>query len=57
MPKEYEYHEGKKPNRDFEEGMKVLFQLPKHVVKTKEKPTKTARKPANASFHALATNF
>jgi hypothetical protein len=31
MPKEYEYHEGKQVQQNFEEGMKVLFQVPKYV--------------------------
>ena len=28
MPKEYEYHEGKQAQEDFEEGMNALFQVP-----------------------------
>ena len=28
MPKQYEYHEGKQAQGDFEEGMKTLFQVP-----------------------------
>jgi hypothetical protein len=40
MPKTYEYQEGKKAREDFEEGMKVLFQVPKNAAKDKEKPVK-----------------
>jgi hypothetical protein len=28
MPKEYEYHEGKQVQENFEHGMKALFQVP-----------------------------
>jgi hypothetical protein len=35
MPKEYEYHEGKQAQEDFEEGMKALFQVPKDAAKEK----------------------
>jgi hypothetical protein len=44
MPKEYEYHEGKQAQADFEEGMKALFQVPKDAVKTKKKPAKKRAK-------------
>jgi hypothetical protein len=40
MPKEYEYHEGKQAQEDFEEGMKALFQVPKDISKDKKKPAK-----------------
>jgi hypothetical protein len=36
MPKEYEYHEGKQAQEDFEQGMKALFQVPKDVAKGKK---------------------
>ncbi|MGC2697134.1 MAG: hypothetical protein WA738_15215 [Candidatus Angelobacter sp.] len=41
MPKEYEYHEGKQAQEDFEEGMKALFQVPKD---NKKKPAKKRAK-------------
>lgn len=44
MPKEYEYHEGKKAQEEFEEGMKALFQVPKDAVKGKKKPAKKRAK-------------
>jgi hypothetical protein len=44
MPKEYEYHEGKKAQEDFEEGMKTLFQVPKECVPDKKKPAKKRAK-------------
>jgi hypothetical protein len=44
MPKEYEYHEGKKAQEDFEEGMKALFQVPKDAAKDKKKPAKKRAK-------------
>ena len=44
MPKEYEYHEGKKAQEDFEEGMKTLFQVPKDAAKDKKKPAKKRAK-------------
>ena len=46
MPKEYEYHEGKQAQEDFEEGMKALFQVPKDAVKGKKK--KPAKKRAKS---------
>lgn len=42
MPKEYEYHEGKKAQADFEEGMKALFQVPKDATKDNKKARKEA---------------
>jgi hypothetical protein len=44
MPKEYEYNEGKKAQKDFEEGMKTLFQVPKDAVKGKKKARKKRAK-------------
>ena len=44
MPKEYEYHEGKKAQEDFEEGMKALFQIPKDAAKQKKKARKKRAK-------------
>ena len=44
MPKEYEYHEGKKAQEDFEEGMKALFQVPKDAAKEKKKARKKRAK-------------
>ena len=44
MPKEYEYHEGKKAQEDFEEGMKAIFQVPKECVSEKKKPAKKRAK-------------
>jgi hypothetical protein len=44
MPKEYEYHEGKKAQEDFEKGMKALFQVPKDAAPTKKKPAKKRAK-------------
>jgi hypothetical protein len=40
MPKEYEYHEGKQAQENFEEGMKTLFQVPKDAAPKKKKPAK-----------------
>ena len=37
MPKEYEYHEGKQAQEDFEEGMKALSQVPKDATNGKKK--------------------
>jgi hypothetical protein len=45
MPKEYEYHEGKQAQEDFEQGMKALFQVPKDAAKGKKKPAKKRAKP------------
>jgi hypothetical protein len=54
MPKEYEYHEGKQAQEDFEQGMKDLFQVPKDAVKGKKKPAKKRlRKPANPALSAI----
>jgi hypothetical protein len=44
MPKEYEYHEGKQAQEDFEEGMKALFQVPKDAAKGKKKTRKKRAK-------------
>jgi hypothetical protein len=44
MPKEYEYHEGKQAQEDFEKGMKALFQVPKDAVPAKKKPAKKRAK-------------
>jgi hypothetical protein len=44
MPKEYEYHEGKEAQEDFEKGMKALFQVPKDAAKEKKKPVKSELK-------------
>lgn len=44
MSKEYEYHEGKKAQEDFEKGMKALFQVPKDAAKGKKKARKKRAK-------------
>jgi hypothetical protein len=44
MPKEYEYHEGKQAQEDFEQGMKALFQVPKDAAKVKKKARKKRAK-------------
>ena len=44
MPKEYEYREGTEAKKDFEEGMKALFQVPKDAVPQKKKPAKKRAK-------------
>jgi len=46
--KKYEYHEGKKAQEDFEEGMKALFQVPKDAAKGKKKPAKKRAKNAQS---------
>lgn len=38
MPKEYEYHKGKRAQRAFEECMKVLLQVPKDTVRGSKNP-------------------
>jgi hypothetical protein len=38
MPKEYEYHEGKQAQEDFEQGMKALSQVPKDAAKGERPP-------------------
>lgn len=43
-PKEYEYHEGKRAQENFEEGMKTLFQVPKNPVPAKKKARKKRAK-------------
>jgi hypothetical protein len=48
MPKEYEYHEGKQAQEDFEQGMKALFQVPKDAVKDKKKARKKRAKNAQS---------
>jgi hypothetical protein len=48
MPKEYEYHEGKKAQEDFEEGMKALFKVPKDAAKGKKKARKKRAKNAQS---------
>jgi hypothetical protein len=48
MTKEYEYHEGKKAQEDFEEGMKALFQVPKKAVPAKKKARKKRAKNAQS---------
>ena len=58
MPKQYEYHEGKQAQEDFEEGMKALFQVPKDAVKEKKKPARSGLKtlkvgPANPTLPAI----
>ena len=40
MPKNYEYEDGEKAKRNFEEGMKALFQVPKDTVPSKKKVSK-----------------
>lgn len=50
--KEYKYHERKKALKDFEEGMKALFQVPKDAAKEKNKPArsgKTEKSPTSVS--------
>jgi hypothetical protein len=42
--KEYEYHEGKQAQENFEEGMKALFQVPKDTGQKKKKPAKKRAK-------------
>lgn len=44
MPKEYEYHEGKQAQEEFEKGMKALFQVPKDAGEKKKKPAKKRAK-------------
>ncbi len=44
MTKEYEYHEGKQAQEDFEEGMKALFRVPKDAAKGKKKARKKRAK-------------
>lgn len=44
--KTYEYHEGKRAQEDFEEGMKALFQVPKDAGEKKKKPAKKRAKNA-----------
>lgn len=46
MPKEYEYHEGKKAQEDFEQDMKALFQVPKDAAMGKKKARKKRAKNA-----------
>ena len=48
MPKQYEYHEGKQAQEDFEQGMKALFQVPKDAVKDKKKARKKRAKNAQS---------
>lgn len=48
MPKEYEYHERKKAQEDFEQGMKTLFQVPKDAPKEKKKARKKRAKNAQS---------
>jgi hypothetical protein len=43
-PKMYEYKEGKQAQKDFEQGMKVLFQVPKDAAQDKKKPAKKRAK-------------
>jgi hypothetical protein len=38
MPKEYEYHERKKAQENFEQGMKDLYQVPKDVAEEEKSP-------------------
>jgi hypothetical protein len=40
MPKEYESHEGKQAQEDFEEGMTAIFQVPKDGAKKRKSPLK-----------------
>ncbi len=44
MPKEYEYHEGKQAQENFEQGMSAVFQVPKDAAKGKKKPAKKRAK-------------
>jgi hypothetical protein len=46
--KQYEYHEGKQTQEDFEEGMKALFQVPKDALKGKKKARKKWAKNAQS---------
>jgi hypothetical protein len=49
MPKEYEYHEGKQAQENFEEGMKALFQVPKDAAKGKKKKARKKRAKSDQS--------
>lgn len=44
MSKTYEYNEGKEAQRNFEEGIKALFQVPKGAAKDEKKPAKKRAK-------------
>jgi hypothetical protein len=48
MLKEYEYHEGKQAQENFEEGMKALFQVPKATGKKKKRPAKKRAKKSTS---------
>lgn len=39
----YEYNEGKQAQKNFEQGMKALFQVPKDAVPAKKKSKKTLK--------------
>jgi hypothetical protein len=56
MPKEYEYHEGKEAQEDFEEGMKALFQVPKDAAKGKKNPAKKRAKNAQSRTNESDTS-
>ena len=46
--KEYEYHEGKQAQENFEQGMKDLLQVPKDAAKGKKKARKKRAKNAQS---------
>ncbi|HKW76571.1 MAG TPA: hypothetical protein VJN64_13665 [Terriglobales bacterium] len=48
MTKTYEYDEGPKARKNFEEGMKALFQVPKESAPAKKKPAKKRAKKTSA---------
>jgi hypothetical protein len=41
MPKEYEYHEGKQAQEDFEQGMRALFRFRKVGPRKRKSPQET----------------
>lgn len=49
MPKTYEYNEGKQAQKNFEQGMKTLFQVPAHEVPNKKKARKKRAKKTSES--------
>jgi hypothetical protein len=58
MPKEYEYHEGKQAQEDFEQGMKALFQFLRTRPRARKKTARSGLKaikvrPANPILPAV----
>jgi len=53
IPKEYQYREEKQAQKNFEEGMKALFHVPKNIDKKKSRKKRPRSLPADAAFPTI----